>query len=39
MKMTEAFMEAIKNSLEIQESTGKNVEALKEETNKSLIEI
>ena len=37
MKMIEAFKEDINNSLkEIQENTGKQVEALKEERNKSL---
>jgi hypothetical protein len=36
MKMIEAFKEDIKNSFnEIQENTGKHIEALKEETNKS----
>ena len=37
MKIIESFKEDINNSLkEIQENTGKQVEALKEETNKSL---
>jgi hypothetical protein len=37
MKMIEAFKENIDNSLkEIQENTGKQVDAFKEETNKSL---
>ena len=40
MKMIEEFKGDVNNSLtEIQENTGKNVEVLKEETNKILKEI